>query len=47
MAGYSWSTPVVDMGDWREANGPEGLARNEDAIRWEPTGWRAAACPPA
>jgi RNA-directed DNA polymerase len=40
MTGYSWSTPAVDMGSVT-VNGPEGLGRDQDAIRWDSIGWRA------
>src|SRR5882757_11494019 len=40
MTGYSWSTPVVDMGAVT-VNGPEGQAPGEDVIRWDSIDWRA------
>jgi RNA-directed DNA polymerase len=40
MTGYSWSTPVVDMGAVI-VNGPEGQARDQDAIWWDAIDWRS------
>ena len=40
MTGYSWSTPVVDMGAVT-VNGPEGQGLDEDAIGWDSIDWRA------
>ena len=40
MTGYSWSTPVVDMGAVT-VNGPEGQGLGEDAIGWDSIDWRA------
>jgi RNA-directed DNA polymerase len=40
MTGYRWSTPAVDMGAVT-VNGPEGQARDEDAIGWDAIDWRS------
>jgi RNA-directed DNA polymerase len=42
MAGYSWSTPAVDMGTPAMVNGPEDRPRKQDApAAWDTIDWRA------
>jgi RNA-directed DNA polymerase len=42
MAGYSWSTPAVDMGTPAMANRPEDPPRKQDApAAWDTIDWRA------
>ena len=42
MAGYSWSTPAVDMGTPAVVNRPEDPPRKQDApAAWDTIDWRA------